>query len=372
MTFQFYKSKTNDFTPYTINLLFNKMFKKSGIFLPNLQENGFLRIFAQNNTIIMKKLILRSILFLGIAVFLNSCCPSLPLYDKASKSFSQGAAITMKKRLESKQDSEPEKSVPAVFNLYPGSAAAQGGAAALYYDRAYAEIKTALSKDACLKKENVYGNALTIKALTEWQLATSDPAKYREAEQTAIQAREVLEKSAQRKYKDDRDLALMTALHGLISIDTVYQANQQLIKKMDLLRPDAANMTEQEAMDLWKELQQHYQQYITGEIESAYSIQFGLDQINAALPVAKNHKDVEQYLILSKLSGLRTWAGELEIINIITALAQINKTGTPVNDWIKAEEQKFNTQKEAALKSLEVNTTLGKDDPVYQFFINIM
>lgn len=316
----------------------------------------------------MRNLFLKSTLLLGVAIFLHSCCPSLPLYDKAAKSFSEGATITMKNRLAERDESEPPNSLPLVSSLYPGSTAAQGGAAALYYDRAYAEINTALSKDECLKKENVFGNALTIKALTEWQLADSDPTKYRAAERTAIQAREVLEKVANRAYKDDRDLALMTALHGIITMDTVYEAAQHLIERMNTLRPNAPNLTLEEATALWNDLREHYQQFITGEIEGPYSIQFAIDQIEAALPVAKNHKDVERYLILCKLAGLRTWNGELDIINIITALAKINQPGTPINDWIKAEHQKFGEIKDATMKLLELNSPQGKDDPIYQFF----
>lgn len=320
----------------------------------------------------MRKLILKSTLFLGIAILLSSCCPSLPLYNKAANSFSQGAEITMKNRLAERLETEPESSVPTVYNLYPGSAAAQGGAAALYYDRAYAEINTALSKDACLKKEDLYGNALAIKALTEWQLAANDPTKYRTAEQTATQAKKALEELAQRKYKDDRDLAVMTAFNGLVAMDTVYQATQQLVEDMNQLRPNAPNLTEQDAKELWEGLKQHYQHFISGETASAYSLKFAMDQIDAALPVAKSHKDVEQYLILSKLSGLRTWNSELDIINIMTALAKINKPGTTVNDWIKAEAQKFKAQRDATMKLLEMNSPLGKDNPAYQFFNGIM
>ena len=320
----------------------------------------------------MRKIILKSTLFLGIAIFISSCCPSLPLYNKAANSFSQGASITMNNRLAERIETEPESSVPAVYNLYPGSAAAQGGAAALYYDRAYAEINTALNKDACLKKEDVYGNALTIKALTEWQLAANDPTKYRMAEHTAEQAKKALEELAQRKYKDDRDLAIMTAFNGLIAMDTVYQSTQQVIKNMNMLRPNAPNLSEQDAMELWEGLKQHYRQFISGETEGAYSLKFAMDQIDKALPVAKNHKDVEQYLILSKLSGLRTWNSELDIINIITALAKINKPGTAVNDWIKAEEQKFKAERDASMKMLEMNSPLGKENPAYRFFDGIM
>ncbi len=320
----------------------------------------------------MRKLILKSTFLLGIAILFNACCPSLPLYDKATRSFSEGAAITMKERLAKKDEAEPENSIPAVSNLYPGSAAVQGGAAALYYDKAYAQINTALAKDACLRKENVYGNALAIKALTEWQLGATDPEKYRMAEHTGIQAREALEKMAQRTYKDDRDLSIMTALNGLISMDTVYKATQQLISNMNELRPQAPNMTATETQALWNNLQQHYKQFVSGEMEGPYSIQFALDQIDAALPISKNHKDVERYLILCKLAGLRTWNSELDIINVMTALANINQAGTAVHDWIEAEMQKLQTQKKSAMKRLEQNSPLGKEDPVYRFFDGIM
>lgn len=136
-----------------------------------------------------------------LSVCIISGCTYISKYSKAQGYFNAAAMADMERRL------NPDPNISSKDELIASSQINSN------YALAYKSITEVIEKNEnSLKKDQLLGNALTIKAMSEWRLG-----KHVIAYNTAAKA---LEESKDQLFP--RDLALMTAMPGLIKADQAY------------------------------------------------------------------------------------------------------------------------------------------------------
>jgi tetratricopeptide (TPR) repeat protein len=211
------------------------------------------------------------VLFAAVAVFVivsvSACTGYLKDYRRAQDQFNAAADADNKARLDYdlKQDEQQ------------GSSAALSGARA-NYALAYKEISKLVDDNADdLKKDQLYGSALSMKALCEWRLG-----RFTQAVATADAAVGQLEPKA----SGSRDLAVMTALPGMIRIEEGYRQALQPGGDYD---------------------------HIKGLFTA------GLKKISEARNTVDAKHPVQLYLMSAQLAGYRNWQVAIEKMNPSTA-----------------------------------------------------
>ena len=159
----------------------------------------------------LKNLVFRLLLFFFVAGTLSGCS-YLKEFQAAQDSFNVAAEM----------DNLSKFSPNSSANV--GNLPVTVGGARASYSLAYEHISKILNdgNKAKLRKDGLLGTALTIKALCEWKL------KMDGATATASEALEVLKADSSVQA---RDLAVLTALPGLIKADQAYAFTQVRPKK---------------------------------------------------------------------------------------------------------------------------------------------
>lgn len=310
----------------------------------------------------MKKINIKYFWLFLIIVSL-SACKGPKLYTEASQYYSNAVKLEMAERSSNSTD----KNTPELEKLY----AAEGtpsGAWESYFDKAYEKINMALKSKASLKKNNLLGNTYAIKALVEWQ-----KEKYTEADETALNAANVLENSDHSGYESTRDLTIMKAMPGLIAIDIVYDTSLNFIQHNDDRRQVFRQFSGEESSNFFKnELQAHYKKYIAGESTGPYSIQKALNYIQNAKQHAGEYKKLKQYLVLCQLAAHKTWKTTLISSENSAKLAHLVPGRGPVDVWFKAVWADYKRSRTEHLKMLEDMLPAGNQDNIYRYFEEIL
>lgn len=151
----------------------------------------------------MKKVLNHSMfLLMGFALLISSCVPYKKAFKESQTLFNQSVSIETAYRVKQleKQVTNPEPSLEAQASFQKT------------YD---ATVAFLTEHEVALKADNLYGNALALKSLSEFYLE-----KNTDANNTAAAAITYLEQSADNNKT--RDLALMRSMSGLVLANQLY------------------------------------------------------------------------------------------------------------------------------------------------------
>ncbi len=257
--------------------------------------------------------------------FLFSSCATLSHIDRAQDEFNKGAEIEN-----------------AAFLNESISLASPPPPADYYYKRAYAEINSALSNEAKLKKLDIYVNASTMKALCEWKLKN-----YSEALKTAKVATDYMEANNITADNLPRDFAILRAMRALIGIEEMNDLQYRFFKA-------PATSTERGLSE--------YKRLIHNEAGAVRNIEKCLADLESVSKHISEKHDVQTYLLMSKLAALKVWSDALN------ATRKVLKKNGDFNgdnrDWYDTEKQALDDTVSRYANQLE--DQIGKDHSIYK------
>jgi len=275
-------------------------------------------------------------------LILMSSCKHLIHLDRAQDAFNQGAT------LENAQQFNPSATLQRAANPAAISQLSEqnlvSGSPEGYYNLAYSELNKALQNKNSLEKDSVLPSALSLRALTEWKLG-----KPREAIATADEALSSMEATG---IELPRDKAVMTAMRGLVAIDLAFQASQELEnmknKQIDGEGADTPSAVYQNAKNL-------YQERLWGEQENEGNIRLALIRIDEAKAIPGKNHPVQGYLVLSQMSGLKTWGDSIALLFDLS-----DQAGETDSNWLREQYCTYEIWKEKL--SLQLNDIAGNNE----------
>ena len=311
----------------------------------------------------MTKTPIKFFFLLLIIIGLSNCGKGPQYYREASEQYSKGVALEMQERTQNSSD----ENVPELTTLYAVEGNPPTGAWEQYFDKAYEKVNLALQSKASLKKKDLLGNTLAIKALIEWQKEA-----YISADETALSAAKILA-NENVGYESTRDLTIMKAMPGLIAFDVVYDTSHVFNTVDDEARLALTQLSGEASAEFYKNtLQNFYKTFISGEIEGPYAIQKALDYVQQAKQYAGDNERLKKYLTLCQLAGHKTWRSVIVSSENSAKLAHLLPNRGPVDIWFKSNWTTYKKSRDEHLKMLEDILPAGKHDEVYKFFKELL
>lgn len=295
--------------------------------------------------------------FIAIVLFVTATgCAGLKDYKNAQDAFNLGANLEMKQREKAATNDLPAS--PDLEVLFPTSGQPDMSLKpASYYQNAYDQANKALKVSEKLKSSDVLGEALSIKALAAWKLG-----KYEEAREAAKAAGAELEMEPD---AGARDKALMAAMGGIIAIDLAHDT----ISKMNKILLDAAqkpeNFTKEQAAALYEQAKMHFEQFVFSRQISRNSLWQGIQTIDEAKVKAEPTHEIQRYLLMAQLSGLKNWTDALNAIDTAAKRLGVKSTNNAAKDWIESQKSFYRTTRDGYLEKLAGLIQGGKNTPGY-------
>lgn len=295
--------------------------------------------------------------FAAIALFVTATgCAGLKDYKNAQDAFNLGANLEMKQRTQAAATDLPAS--PDLEKMFPSSVEPDLSLKPVaYYQSAYDQVTKALKSSDKLKSSDVLGEALAIKSLAAWKLK-----KYEEAREAAKAA------SAELDAEQDagaRDKALMAAMSGLIAIDlahdTILKMNQLLLAKAE--HPE--QVTPEQAAALYEQSKMHFEQFVFSRQISRNAIWQGIQTIDEAKMKAEPTHEIQRYLLMAQLAGLKNWTDALNAIDTAAKRLRVKSTNNAAKDWIESQKTFYRTTRDGYLGKLPALIPGGKNDPVF-------
>lgn len=297
----------------------------------------------------------------------SGCAPSILYWNQATEKFDQAAEMEMTSRFAQRMiangSTPPAGAVPSVDKLFSASSSVAQGSAEQLYRMADDKISKALAAPAPLKKEEKLANALTLKALTCWKTG--------QAENARINAAKALQEFGSQQETSPRDQPLARAVPGLVALDLAYDTTKMLVDRLKSLAEEAPDMPEAEAKQLIADARMHYQEYVS-DADSDHSIAGAQKDLNAAMELAGENKDMQIYLLLCQLAGLKNqfdlWA---QLDNFAKRSGQ-KAADTELRTWLGQQEQAYLQNKNAALENLKQLMGGNTDNDVYRYWNGVL
>lgn len=251
--------------------------------------------------------------FYFVVLLLASGCQHLRHLDQAQQAFSQGAELENQSR-------------------FSGNTASPGPSPVYHYTRSYGHLNKAIrgSGKKKLIEDHVYGHALTIKSLCEWKMG-----QYQQAINTANQAKRAFIREGQQGFQSPRDLAIMQALPSIIAIDTIGK--------------HWAAFQSRPAAEMLDSCQTFYTTYLFDPSEQVAVIEGAIAKLDG-FKTELSGPDLDNYIILVQLSGLKTWSDGLD---------QLSEAGKPLGEMLAQKQQFLNPLRDQLLDGLS-NTEEGQ------------
>lgn len=280
-----------------------------------------------NNWSIYKNLFFATLTFIAL-----SGCVSIAHLEQAQDAFSKGAELENSLKFDTRQ---------SLTGASPGT----------YYAMAYAAVKKALAKSSNLDKDLLLGNAQALKALCEWKLKDYDAA-----EQSALIAYQTLGNYENEGLYLPRDKAMMMALKGIILIE-MSGDSLALLGRRGWPNPD-------EAVLLFEKL-------IAGK-EGKITLALGILD-DAAQHTSPDH-DIQAYLVLCRLSGLKVWSDGIDFVknSIDEDRTLDNNARTAYYGKLNQSRQQFLQLKENGLRALAGYLPQKDSNPTYRYWQMIL
>jgi len=296
---------------------------------------------------------------IALLVFASGCA-GLKEYQNAQNAFNLGATLEMKQRTAPAPDLPPS---PDLETLFPASGQPDmSQKPESYYRNAYDQATKALKNSDKLKSNDVLGEALSIKALASWKLNKYEEA--REAAKAAGAAFEVEQEAG------PRDKALMAAVSGLIAIDLAYDTiltmNKNLTEKAE--RPES--VTPEQATALYEQAKMHFEQFVFSRQISRNSLWQGIQTIDEAKTKAEPTHEIQRYLLMAQLAGLKNWTDALSAIDSAARRLRVKSSNAAAKDWIEGQTKFYRDTRDAYLEKLAL--MVGKNSPVYLQWAKIL
>lgn len=279
----------------------------------------------------MARLIL---LWITAALLLPAC--AMRHLDLAQKAFNEGAATENQQRFSPQTD---------VF-VSP----------TLSYATAYRHISKAAKKRSKLQKNNLLGSALALKALCEWKLNDYEASKG--SARSALQALKIMENEA--GVRMSRDETLMKALPDILVLDQV---------RSDLFA------FHQGAVNFEAAKQQYQEQVFNNADGAAANLEGALNRLQQLEPAAGISTEMETYLVLVQLTGLKTWAKGIDFLReSITEDRSLTAEGrrAATDFFLEERQQQLAPRKAVLLAELSALLPSGMGHELYQFWDSVL
>lgn len=296
-------------------------------------------------------------LFASLALLIAlTGCAGLKDYKNAQNAFNLGANLEMKQRAKTPDADLPVS--PDLEKMFPSSTEPDMSLKPdVYYQSAYEQVSKALKNSDKLKSSDVLGEALAIKALASWKLK-----KYEEAREAAKAS------SAELETEQDagaRDKALMAAVAGLIAVDlahdTIVKMNQLLLAKAE--QPES--VSPEQALALYEQSKMHFEQFVFSRQIARNSIWQGILTIDDAKMKAEPTHEIQRYLLMAQLAGLKNWTDALNAIDTAAKRLGVKRSNNAAKDWIEGQKTFYRTTRDGYLGKLAGLIPGGKNDPIF-------
>ncbi|NUO00915.1 MAG: hypothetical protein HUU01_09915 [Saprospiraceae bacterium] len=296
-------------------------------------------------------------LLVAIALLLTAPgCAGLKDYNAAQNSFNLGAKLEMKQR--AKQATSDLPASPELEKMFPSSGEPDMNLKPdTYYQSAYDQATKALKASEKLKSNDVLGEALAIKSLSAWKLK-----KFEEARESAKAASAALETEQE---AGARDKALMASMAGLIAIDvahdTISKMNTLLLTKAD----QAESVSAEQGLALYEQAKMHFEQFVFSRQISRNSLWQGIQTIDEAKTKAESGHEIQRYLLMAQLAGLKNWSDALSAIDTTAKRLGVKRSNNAAKDWIEGQKTFYQTTRDGYLDKLAGLIPGGKSAPVF-------
>lgn len=273
------------------------------------------------------KNLLKTGYFLLLFIFLSSCA-HLNKLDLAQRSFSEGAMIENNAQL-----------LQQTTAVSPEA----------YYKIAYVSVQESLKKSSKLREDGLLGNAYALQALCEWKLG-----KYAAASNNAKVSLNYLIDSNNPDAPLTRDAAVMKSMDALINLE-----------QLSTLVFDSLN--QEEAIDL-ATFEQFFDTQLWGDgAEEKGKLRQSYEAINSVLDQVPRKHEVRNYLVMSMLTGMKSWGDALHYLN-----NNRKKLDGAEKDAMKAyynqEKAIFENSRTVLLKRFSRLLPEGEDSQVYKYW----
>lgn len=290
---------------------------------------------------------------LALVFLLSACNKSLVQYQQAIKAFNQGAT------LEINQTFKPEDAVsPAnapLAQLYPAEEAPDPQRMPdFYFQKAYQMATQATKGEAKLKETNSLGSALTLAALAAWKTGHIDEAIARAGQaQMALMQEPPGEKKV-------RDLALSKAIPGLIVLSQLGDTLNHLRTWTATALPQLTNLDILKRDVVYKRVKASYVNNFLLDTLNARSLIPSITLLNQAMAGAKDHPQVQQYLVVCQLTGLANWLSSMEVVRDFGRQLGILESQPAEAAWHSEQMPRFRVIRDARIRQLE-SITVGPE-----------
>lgn len=313
-------------------------------------------------------LIIKGMALLLVVCVFGSCAKSLLYWNQAIKSFEQGAELELKSQYANRLDVQgdlPLEALPNLDELVPTVTAdvPVGASPDQYYKMADDKITQALAAPAPLIKEGKMGNALTIKALSCWKTGQMAAAR--------TNARAAVEAFAGAAEDSPRDAPLANAIPGLVALDLAYDSTKMLIAELKERSDSAPDADRADNLALLEKASAAYREFISNE-ENDHAIESARIQLQAAMETAGENREVELYLELCELTGLKNRFDFWAQLNNFAKRSRLKSSDEELKNWLDEEEQDYLRDKDAALERLKALLDGDERHGAYRFWDGIL
>ncbi|MCB0639187.1 MAG: hypothetical protein KDC54_21315 [Lewinella sp.] len=296
---------------------------------------------------------------------LLASCEAPKAYQQALEAFSQGATLELQQQLAAAESAPPEGMIQLEALYSPSQAVDASRTPATYYGAALAAAETALRGEDQLRKHQMLDNTYAIQALTQWKLS-----QFAEALASAEMAEPLL-MDDQGGENDQRDLAMVRALPGLINLDQAFTRLQQ-VRLLAAGVEQARAGGETARRELYQQIKAAYQEAVTDESAGATSINRGLALLKRSAELSNADEPVLIYLVNARLAGLDTWGDMLQEVFMASRRLSVSQFLPNEGEWIAGERNRYNLAVAATLEELANLMGVGEDNAVYQFWKSIL
>jgi|GEM_PF-1368561 len=304
---------------------------------------------------------------LFIALLLQSCSPAIKLYQSASTAFSSGAKKEMTGVFSSRFNNAPAGAVPTLNQALGARRSAEMSnlTPAALYQQSLDQLNRALKNPGPLRENDVLGNALTVKALAAWKLK-----QYGEAESAAKQASDLFRRQEETSPRDE---VLSQSIPALITLDVVYDSTQHIINQLKSKTEVASSMEESEALALFKHYQSYYDSFIDNDDTSGSSLSKAFLVMESATASAnQENKEVNQFVLLSQLTGLKNWYDGLFHLDNVMKLSGVKANNAAVKAWIGQKKDRYEDLRLERMEKLGTLLAEGEASPIFSFWDSIL
>ena len=263
-----------------------------------------------------------------LLLLIVSSCAHLNKLDFAQRSFSEGATIENNAQfLKQSTAVSPEA----------------------YYKIAYVSVQESLKKVNKLREDGLLGNAYALKSLCEWKLG-----KHQSAKNNAKIALNYLIDQSNPSAMLTRDAAVMKSMDALINLE---QLGVLVFDSLNQETPlDLATFEAFFDTQLWGK----------GEAEKG-KLRESFVAINSVLTQVPRRHEVRNYLVMSMLTGMKSWGDALHYLNNNRKkLEGVEKEA--MKAYYNQEKSLFETSRTRLLKRYSRLLPEGEEGRVYKYW----